>query len=117
VRGLNSVLGLFITIGGALLLGGFTILLLGGDQRYGGPVFFGWDRVYYGGGLISIGSVVVYISLRKLKRTGVNVNNIMMCPRCGEAYNTDGMLDCKCPVCHVVLEDIKGFYKRHPEYK
>lgn len=41
----------------------------------------------------------------------------LICPRCQTPYNNNDVTHQACPKCLVKLEPIKGFYKRHPEFK
>jgi Zn finger protein HypA/HybF involved in hydrogenase expression len=41
----------------------------------------------------------------------------MICPKCETIYMSLDQPGHKCPHCGVGLEDLKGFYERHPELK
>ncbi len=112
-----SILRLLFTIGGALLLGGLVILILGGDQRYGGAVYHGWSRIFYGLSFLVAGCVLMYVSLRKLKYTWRKGEIIVICPRCESLYEKSALNDQLCPHCNIPMEPLKGFYDRHPEFR
>ena len=38
------------------------------------------------------------------------------CPKCGTSYLQQDVTKMECPACRVELEDLEGFYKRHPEW-
>lgn len=40
-----------------------------------------------------------------------------MCPRCVKPHQKKNVLELKCPVCGEALEDLTGFYERHPDLK
>lgn len=42
----------------------------------------------------------------------------LICPCCEHAFICyKDLYECKCPKCGSLGEDVKGFYKRHPEWK
>lgn len=41
----------------------------------------------------------------------------LKCSKCGKIYNYQGLGDLKCTHCQVELENLKGFFDRHPELK
>ena len=107
----DSILRLLLTVGGALLLGGLIILILGGDQRYGGAVYHGWNRVFYGMSFLIAGCVLIYVPLKKLKYTWCEDK------KCESSHEKNVSNDQLCPHCNIPLEPLKGFYDRHPEFK
>lgn len=38
-----------------------------------------------------------------------------ICPKCKTPFNAADVPDKLCPECHEPLEDLKGFYRKHPK--
>jgi hypothetical protein len=65
-------------------------------------------------GLILIGSGIACLFLVFSKRA--RTNNFMICPDCGEVFNAKSKEECNsCEGCGCQLEELDGFYDRHPE--
>tara|TARA_B100000683_G_scaffold269232_1_gene305831 strand:+ start:1186 stop:1539 length:354 start_codon:yes stop_codon:yes gene_type:complete len=65
-------------------------------------------------GLTSLlcGLIVIAIAVsRKAKHDHSN----WICPKCEMAVMRSSLVEDKCPNCSVLMEPLKGFYKRHPE--
>jgi len=60
-----------------------------------------------------LGVVVVISSFRK--RTVEEEMGVLICPRCRKPYNKKDLQSTDCPECKVPLEQVEGFYDRHPE--
>lgn len=39
-----------------------------------------------------------------------------ICSKCGETYLLSDLKNLECPKCKVKVEDLEGFYRRHPEF-
>ena len=42
---------------------------------------------------------------------------VLMCPNCTKAFYKKDCRDLLCPDCQSPLEELSGFYERHPELK
>ena len=75
----------------------------------------------FGGGLIVIGIFFIWSSFRKKTiesdKKAKNEKTVLMCPECVKPHYKKDFPDLKCPECRVPLEDLSGFYDRHPEIK
>jgi len=112
----KTQLKFILILGVACLVAGLTILLLGGDQRYGGREFIGWERIDYGIPFLILGFVLTRYSMRKLSLSiGASSASTFVCPKCGTPYEGSGIGQF-CPKCKIKLEPLRGFYKRHPEH-
>ena len=49
--------------------------------------------------------------------TAKDEKNVLMCSMCIKPYHKKDCQDLKCPVCQALLEDLSGFYERHPELR
>ena len=75
----------------------------------------------FGGGLIILGAFFIWSSFRKKtieadKKTK-DEKKVLMCPKCIKPFYKKDCDDLKCPDCHERLEELSGFYERHPELK
>lgn len=107
-----------ITFGSASLVGGLLILFFGTMSGYG--AFEGIERYRFAGVLISLGIVLLIWGYRrghKIKELFTTDDVFLMCPKCGEPYNSLDVKNNMCPTCRIDLEPIEGFYSRHPEFK
>ena len=41
----------------------------------------------------------------------------VICKICHKAFSIENVPDNKCPKCNIELEELNGFYDRHPELK
>ena len=64
---------------------------------------------------IVIGLLFFWVVLRKSAK--VYQDKFLICPKCETPYNKKEVPDKQCPRCKVELEELDGFYKRHPELK
>ena len=75
----------------------------------------------FGGGLIILGAFFIWSSFRKKTieayKKAKNENEVLMCPKCIKPFYKKDCDDLKCPDCHGRLEELSGFYERHPELK
>ena len=60
------------------------------------------------------GTLFVWPVLRKKYGTK---NRTMMCPRCVKPFELESVKNGICPVCGIDLEELFGFYDRHPKLK
>ena len=44
-------------------------------------------------------------------------DKFLICPKCKTPFNQKDLTDSRCPECKAELEDLEGFYERHPELK
>ena len=107
---------------GSLLLG--IVLILNGILLIIQPKFYSskYHQVFdftgmewpYGGIQIILGALFIWSVFRK--RMGLT-NRTMMCPTCIKPFEIEHPYSEDCPVCGNILEDLSGFYDRHPELK
>lgn len=76
--------------------------------------FTGYN-IFFGGFLILIGFLILWSALRKKAKDFEE--KLLICPKCKTSFNQKDITDGQCPRCEVQLEDLKGFYERHPEFK
>lgn len=103
---------LTIILGLACFWHGYNILKNGWSHLYGFPLSKG------SGILISLFGLVL-ISFAFFKRNWKNSEDetYMKCPNCGKSYYQKDAPDGQCHNCSSELEQLDGFYDRHPEYK
>lgn len=75
----------------------------------------------FGGGLIILGGFFVWSSFRKktieAEKKAKDEKKVLMCPKCIKPLYKKDSEDLKCPDCQAPLEELSGFYERHPELK
>ena len=68
--------------------------------------------------LICAGTILIVYSLIKRKDILKEESEFFqICPRCEETAYAKDVPDLKCPECEVDLENLEGYYDRHPELK
>ena len=102
-----------------LLIGGWIavigIFLTSGRGFYNRTikVDFGANNILVGLIFIIIGIGIVIYSLHKKPKDFEDT--VLICPKCEATFNRRDIIDQNCPQCNVKLEDLEGFYDRHPE--
>jgi len=83
----------------------------------------GWDSKYnvelpkLVGILVAVFGVFLF-AFGVLKKNIVDFENtIMKCPKCFFIASRWELKNNQCPQCKAGLEDLKGFFRRHPEHK
>ena len=75
----------------------------------------------FGGGLIILGAFFIWSSFRKktieADKKAKDEKKVLMCPKCIKPFYKKDCEDLKCPDCQAPLEELSGFYERHPELK
>jgi hypothetical protein len=78
-------------------------------------------NVPFGGGLIILGFFFIWSSFRKkaivADKKARDGKKVLMCMECVKPFYKNACLNLKCPICNGLLEDLEGFYERHPELK
>ena len=85
------------------------------DRLYGRYWDFTEVKIPFGGALIVIGIIFFWSALRKKAKDFED--KFLICPKCKTPFNQKDVPDSRCPKCEVELEDLEGFYERHPELK
>ena len=106
-------------------------LLIGGIIIWFRPVYYSslYDKTLdfssikfpFGGGLIILGAFFIWSSFRKktieADKKAKDEKKVLMCPKCIKPFYKKDCDDLKCPDCYGSLEELSGFYERHPELK
>lgn len=75
----------------------------------------------FGGGLIVLGILFIWSSFRKktieAEKKVKDDKKVLMCPKCVKPFYKKDCPSSKCPECQTDLEELSGFYERHPELK
>ena len=110
-------------LGGVLIFSGITIWLNPAyfSSRFGITFDFTGIKWPFGGGLVLLGCFFIWSSFRKkaieAEKTLRDEKEVLMCPKCVKPFYKKDCQDVKCPECQGPLEDLSGFYERHPELK
>lgn len=68
--------------------------------------------VFYGISLILLGIVFIRTGIKQSKRAK---EKFVICPRCMTSFCERDIQGTTCPKCSGTVEDLSGFYDRHPE--
>ncbi|MFH2218845.1 MAG: hypothetical protein ABII68_04190 [Pseudomonadota bacterium] len=113
----------FILLG--VVWGLFGILIIINPAFYHSELRYHFDfteiKWPFGGGLIILGCFFIWSSFRKkvidAEKRERDEKRVLMCPRCIKPFYKKDAPALKCPDCQNYLEDLSGFYERHPELK
>lgn len=96
---------------------GFSIIIK--PDFYDRLYDFYWDftevKWLFGLFLVVFGVLIIWSALRKKAKD--YEDKVLICPKCKEPFNRKDVPGERCPKCEVQLEDLEGFYARHPELK
>jgi len=107
------LLGLVLVVWGALIVNipGWTV--------YGIRVSSGSGILLIFAGAIWIGYVLlnrktILIEEKRAEEAKSEAKQFVICPRCEETAYAKDVPGLKCPKCEIGLEELEGFYDRHP---
>ena len=105
----------YLFVGAWIAVIGFLLVDGRGFYFRGVRVDFGEANTLIGCTFIIIGISIFVIALRKkAKEFG---DKFLICPTCKKPFNKKDVTNSRCPKCKAELEDLEGFYERHPELK
>jgi hypothetical protein len=107
----------YIIIGFSLVIFGVAIIIdpIFHDSKHKFIHDFTEIKWPFGVFLTLLGFIFLYVSFRKKSATGAS--NILICLGCRHLINKSDFSDKLCPKCGADLEELDGFYERHPELK
>lgn len=105
------LLGIFLIIFGIFLL----FKQIYHDFLYDYFYDFGKYHRLLGIILIGLGTIISYRSYKKDPKSFND--SYLICPNCRKPYNKKNITNRRCPDCSTMLEELDGFYERHPELK
>ena len=80
----------------------------------------GWERLFvrHNIGFGVLIPMLLFLWAAGVGNPGTQKNNTyLMCPECGSPATEEEAPARLCPACNAPLEDMKGFYERHPQFK
>lgn len=106
-----------LIIGIALVGLGVIIFFTGGFYLPIEEQYIEFGRYHIIAGIIFglFGILFLYASLRR--KAKIFEDKLMICPKCEETHIQKSFSNQRCPRCNVNLEEIEGFYDRHPELR
>lgn len=110
----------FLLLGIALSLLGTNMFL---QPRYYNPIYrleldFTGYNVPFGILLIVVGVFFILTTLWNKTEAGkAEPPQLLICPKCQKVQTSVESETLKCATCGIELEDLEGFYDRHPELK
>jgi len=99
---------------GVVAFGSGLAILLFGTLPESGARFEGFKRYAYGVFWLIVGLILLIKG--SFIKTVTSLDTVIICPKCATAYNSQDVTDGICPTCKIELEELDGFYKRHPEW-
>jgi hypothetical protein len=104
---------MFLLLGVCLALYGFFTIIQRGYYSSRFEFYFDFGPYHYIFGIFVavVGVFFVYTSLTSKKK------KFLICPECKKSFNPKDVPNSYCPKCSIGLEDLDGFYDRHPELK
>ena len=105
----------YLFVGAWIAVIGFLLVVGRGFHFRGVKVDFGGTNALVGWTFIIMGIGIFVIALREKAKDFED--KFLICPKCKQPFNKKDVLGDRCPKCEVELEDLKGFYERHPELK
>lgn len=105
----------FLIFGVFLTWLGSEVIRKGGFVLYGHYVSFADSKVISGSALIAFGILFIWFALKRKAQDFKG--KFLVCPKCKDSFNQKDVPNSRCPNCAVELEDLEGFYDRHPELK
>ncbi len=113
----------FRLFGSILFLSGISIWIkpVSYSSRFGITFDFSGIKWPFGGCFIILGAFFIWSSFRKktieADKKAKDEKKVLMCPKCIKPFYKKDCEDLKCPDCQAPLEELSGFYERHPELK
>ncbi len=101
-----------IVIGLGCLWYGFNIFKEGWSHLYGYPISRGSGVI-----VLSFGVVLIFYGCFRKVRDKRGDEEFLICPSCQKPFNENDVSENQCPTCETDLEELRGFYQRHPELK
>jgi hypothetical protein len=99
-----------------LIVFGATTLVEGGFSKYGVYVpvskFFSIGIIVFALIMMRSGYKIITTEDTKSKR-----GRFLKCICCGRSYHSSEVPNSNCPECMGRLENIEGFFERHPEFR
>ena len=108
---------MYILLGSIMVIFGFLRIIHRGyySSRFDYYFDFGPQHYLLGIIIVFVGILLVLYGLRKSARRFEG--DFSICPRCSKPFHQKDVPGKKCPDCDVDLENLEGFYDRHPEAK
>jgi hypothetical protein len=102
----------FIGYGIFLILIGILQVISGEGDFMGNPVpgFVGYP-------VAALGLMFIHYGVSTKKIPQADYNNFAICSECQASFYAKDVHHNRCPECNGTVEDLDGFYQRHPELK
>ena len=106
---------IYIIFGIMLIIYGVDIIYNPEQTWHGYPIDYTMVRIPYGLFIIVLGIYIIKNGIEKNRRK--YEKEYYICPECEKIYEPKDFLIPICPECEVELEELEGFYNRHPELR
>jgi len=101
-----------IIIGIGCLWYGFSILKEGWSHLYGYPISHGTGVI-----VLIFGIFLILFGTFRKTRNKIDGEKFLICSDCRKTFYKKDVPNQQCLNCDTDLEDLNGFYDRHPEFK
>ena len=113
----NFIVRIFILILGFLIIyHGISTIIKARFYWFGLFIVVENNKYFIGCLFILLGLFFVWLSIWR-KAIRVIEGEFFKCTRCGEVIDSKSLKNLICPKCDGVLEELEGFFERHPEIK
>lgn len=113
----------FRLFGSILFLSGISVWIKPVSYSSRFKITFDFSDIKWplGGGFIILGAFFIWSSFRKktieADKKAKDEKKVLMCPKCIKPFYKKDCEALKCPDCQAPIEELPGFYERHPELK
>jgi len=107
---------LFFTAGLLIIISGIDVIRNKSFHYFGYNIDLSNSSLSIGILIACFGAAVIYLAFRE-KFTFVKSEIYFKCTQCGKVYDAEGELNKSCTDCDGELDDLEGFFDRHPEFK
>jgi hypothetical protein len=105
---------LFLTGLGTIVFG-IGILLK--PKFYIHAQFYDFTKLKWPVGLFFVFFGVILVCLGLIRKSKHHNGDILICPKCQDPYKKENLNQRRCLACGVELEELEGFFERHPELR
>jgi len=107
---------LFLIVGILIIISGIDVFRNKAFHYFGYGIDLSNSSFSIGILITCFGVAFIYIASRK-NFSFVKKENYLKCTQCGKIYNAETKLNKTCTDCYGELDDLEGFFIRHPGFK
>lgn len=107
---------LFLIAGILTIISGIDVIRNKAFHYFGYGIDLSSSSLSIGILIACFGAALIYMASRK-NFLFVKKEKYLKCTQCGKVYNVDSKLSKSCRDCNGELDDLEGFFTRHPEFQ